>query len=334
MGEAIKNFEIKFFWFIFVCGIFLLLFCTDMFSGKKGEDIIVILALLFLIFVFGSMVVDFFLVMKYGMHNIRTGGDILFEEIDKYKGCWGGGSGNYIRQIKIINLYYQKNGKVDELVTNQEFERLFARESFLSMRLSIQGDMTVCLQSLVISIVASFLFAFIKGQSILGSTFGTFIAVMGFFCAIMYKYAERQKDDSYIDSIDAYEKELLLEKIRQAERNLAIVKEDELALETTQIVYDAMIDIRKKLSRKIGKKAKKKVEADIKCIGELNLCVSQNADFYRQKIYINQNPVYLIYNREKGKANNYIGEKNLINSEYKKLYEILEKYNLISYVDE
>lgn len=114
-------------------------------GGGKGEAVIVILALLFLIFVFGSMVVDFFLVMKYGMHNIRTGGDILFEEIDKYKGCWESGRGNYIRQIKIINLYYQENGKVDELVTNQEFERLFARESFLSMRLSIQGDVTVCL---------------------------------------------------------------------------------------------------------------------------------------------------------------------------------------------
>lgn len=138
---------------------------------------------------------------------------------------------------------------------------------------------------MIISIIASFLFAFIKGQSILESTLGTFIVIMCFFGVIMYKYAERQKDDSYIDSIDAYEKELLLKKIRQAERNLAVVNEDELALETTQIVYDALIDIRKKLSRKIGKKAKKKVEADINCIGELNLCVSQNADFYRQKIY-------------------------------------------------
>lgn len=129
MGEAIKSFESKFLWFIFVCGIFLflLLFCTDMFSGEVA---IVILGLLFLIFVFGSMVVDFFLVIKYGIHNIRTGDDILFEEIDKYKECWESGRGNYIRQIKIINLYYQKNGKVDELVTNQEFERLFARESF------------------------------------------------------------------------------------------------------------------------------------------------------------------------------------------------------------
>lgn len=135
------------------------------------------------------------------------------------------------------------------------------------MRLSIQGDVTVCLQSLIISIIASFLFTFIMGQSILGATLGPFIVIMCFLCVIMYKYAERQKDDSYIDSIYAYEKELLLEKIRQAERNLAVVNEDELALETTQIVYDALIDIRKKLSRKIGKKAKKEVEADINCIG-------------------------------------------------------------------
>lgn len=47
--------------------------------------------------------------------------DELFSLIDQSKKCY----------IKNENFYYQKDGKVDELVSNKQIERLFAREDFL-----------------------------------------------------------------------------------------------------------------------------------------------------------------------------------------------------------
>lgn len=41
----------------------------------------------------------------------------------------------------------------------------------------------------------------------------------------------------------------------------------------------------------------------------------------------------LVYDREKGKENNYIGELNLINQDYSILYQILNRYDLISYCE-
>lgn len=41
----------------------------------------------------------------------------------------------------------------------------------------------------------------------------------------------------------------------------------------------------------------------------------------------------LVYDREKGIENNYIGELNLINQEHSILYQILNRYDLISYCE-
>ena len=62
------------------------------------------------------------------------------------------------------------------------------------------------------------------------------------------------------------------------------------------------------------------------CIGDYNSC-------YIQKIYINGVVGCLVYDREKGKENNYIGELNLINQDYSILYQILNRYDLISYCE-
>ena len=79
------------------------------------------------------------------------------------------------------------------------------------------------------------------------------------------------------------------------------------------------------------KKQKEKLETDIKQIGKLDLCIGDYSTCYIQKIYINGVVGCLVYDRERGKENSYIGELNLINQEYSKLYQILNRYELISY---
>ena len=56
--------------------------------------------------------------------------DELFSLIDQSKKCY----------IKNENFYYQKDGKVDELVSNKQIERLFAREDFLLKQKNLYND--------------------------------------------------------------------------------------------------------------------------------------------------------------------------------------------------
>ena len=123
---------------------------------------------------------------------------------------------------------------------------------------------------------------------------------------------------------------LLLQKITDLEKELTITGDDEQILETKQIVINELIRIRQK---KKLKKQKEKLETDIKQVGQLDLCIGDYNACYIQKIYINGVVGCLVYDREKGKENNYIGELNLINQEYSILYQILNRYDLISYCE-
>lgn len=62
------------------------------------------------------------------------------------------------------------------------------------------------------------------------------------------------------------------------------------------------------------------------CVGDYNAC-------YIQKIYINGVEGCLVYDREKGTEDNYMGELNLINQEYSILHQILNRYDIISYCE-
>ena len=80
------------------------------------------------------------LFMKNGIHNIKECDDVVFNEIDKHKKCWGESKESYIKQIQIINLFYKENGKVDELVKNKEIDilQMSMKENYLWKRLNIQ----------------------------------------------------------------------------------------------------------------------------------------------------------------------------------------------------
>ena len=75
------------------------------------------------------------------------------------------------------------------------------------------------------------------------------------------------------------------------------------------------------------------MEADIKQVEQLNLCIGDYSKCYIKNIYINGTKGCLVYERKRGKENNYIGELNLINQEYSILYQILNRYELISYCE-
>lgn len=297
-------------------------------------EIINTILYLILLFMAVAIIVYFvicgILIMKRGIHNIKKCDDELFMKIDQYKKCWNEDKHNYIKQIQIINLYYEKGGKVDELVKNKEIERLYARADFLLIQNSLFDNLITCFYSLIISVIASFVCQMMECKSVLLMFVWMVTIVLSFFGIILLRYAEKGQAGSYRYYIDEYERKLLLKKIEDLEKKLTITSDDEQTLETKQIVINELIRIRQK---KKLKKQKEKLENDINQVGKLDLCINDYNTCYIQKIYINGVVGCLVYDREKGKENNYIGELNLINQEYSILYQILNRYELISYCE-
>jgi hypothetical protein len=298
---------------------------------EKVEIIRTLLTSIFLLIAI-AMIVYLFIggifAMKQGIHHIKKCDDELFGKIDQYKRCWGENQHYYIKQIQIINLYYGEGGKVDELVKNKEIERLYARADFLLIQNSLFDNLITCFYSLVISVVASFVCQMMESESVLLMFVWMVIILLSFFGIILSRYAEKGQAGSYRYYIDEYERGLLLQKITDLEKKLTITADDEQILETKQVVINELIRMRQKNKLK---KQKEKLESDIKQVGQLDLCLGDYSKCYIQKIYVNGTTACLVYDREKGKENNYIGELNLMNQEYAILYRIMNSYELISY---
>ena len=192
--------------------------------------------------------------MKRGIRNIKKCDDELFKKIDQYKKCWGEDKHYYIKQIQIINLYYEKGGKVDELVKNKEIERLYARADFLLIQNSLFDNLITCFYSLVISVIASFVCQMMECENVWLTFVWMVTILLSFFGIILSRYAEKGQAGSYRYYIDEYERDLLLQKITDLEKELTITGDDEQILETKQIVINELIRIRQK------KKLKKQKE--------------------------------------------------------------------------
>ncbi|MGN9018957.1 hypothetical protein ACTNBM_08290 [Lachnospiraceae bacterium HCP1S3_C3] len=268
------------------------------------------------------------LVMRQGKHNIKKFDDEPFNIIDQYKNCLKEDNQYYKRQIQIINLYYKEDGKVDELVKNRQIEKLYVRADFLLNKISIFDNLMTCFSSLGISVIASFICQIMGYNNLLIVIVCTVVMLVCLFSIALSRYAEKGQAGSYLYYVNTYERELLLKKINKLEEELIINDDDEQALETKQAVINELIRIKNK---KKLKKHKERLKADLKRVGELNLYIEDYSKSYKRKIYINGADAYLLYDLEKGKENNYIGELNLINQEYSILYQILSRYELISY---
>lgn len=269
-----------------------------------------------------------FTLIKKEFHNIRVCGDPLFEKIDQYKMCWTRDKYYYIKIIQIINLYYGENGEVNNLVKNKEIDRLYARAKFLYMQNSLTDNLSTYYFSLIISILASFFCKMYDSESSLVQVVCLVLTCLAFTVICLSSYAFKRENNSNINYVRKYEKKLLSEKIKKLEAEFVINLEDEKFLETKQLVIDELIRIRKKTIRK---KKIEKVENDINQVTQLDLCIGEENGCHLREILINGKKGYLVYDREKGKENKHFGEANLINEEYFTLYQILKRYDLISY---
>lgn len=292
--------------FIITCIISIIFLRNVSHLSEVTVVIIKMILCLILLLIEVAMVVYFsilgIITMKRGMHNIKKCDDELFTKIDQYKKCWGEDNNYYIKQIEIINLLYKKDGKVDELVKNKEIERLYARADFLFVQNSLYDNLTTCFSSLVISVIASFVCQMMQCKRVILMFVWMITILICFFGIVLSRYAKKGHDGSYRYYIDEYERKLLMDKIRDLENELIITDQDEQILETKQV-------------------------------GQLNLCMGDYTTYYIQKINIKGVSGCLVYDLEKGKENNYMGELNLINEDYSILYQILNRYDLISYYE-
>lgn len=318
--------------FVILCVGYIIFRHNISFFTKTAVGIIKTIFYWILILAMVSILVFFvihaILIIKKGIHNIRGCDDELFGQLDEYKEGWNEDKRFYIKQIQIINLFYKKDGKVEELVNNNEIERLYARADFLSTQSSFYADFLTCFYSLTISVIASFVCQMMEYKSLLLQITWLFVIVLSFFCILLLRYVERGQAGSYRHYIDQYETKLLLEKIDKVERKFIITTDDEQIMRTQQVVINELIAIRKK---KKAKTQKEKLDADIRRVEQLDLCIGDYSQCYIQKVFINGSVGYLVYNRKEGQENNYIGELNLINQQHSILYQIMNKYELISY---
>ena len=253
--------------------------------------------------------------------------DELFSCIDEYKKCWGESREYYERQIQIINLFYESTDKVGKLVDNNEVDRLFARMDYLSVQSDFYNNITTYFCSLAISVIASIVFRVLECENLVKIYIGMAIAIVSFLVIALFRYMQRGQDGSYLYLVNEYEKELLVEKIKEVEKKMKISKADEDALNTKRIVIGELISIRKKAKRK---RRKQQIEDDIKIVEKLKLCLGDYEDCHKQMLNINGKKGCLVYDKEEGKKNNYIGEFNLKTQDYSVLYNILKKYEFIN----
>lgn len=287
-----------------------------------GMCVAIIMQIIFLIGVFTCVII----LVKNGYHNISKCDDELFERIDRYKCCWDKSDAYYKRLMQIINLKYKANGVVDTLVHEKNIARLYKRMDFLKGKnLSSKKVLIDVCKNIVVPTVVSFLqligiidMEFLSPYMIINTILGILRIIFQFFIGKISK----QNNE--------YEIKLLQEKIDIVERSLTITEQDEKILQTQQTVIELLIKKRKKSK---SKQEQKELENSLEAIDKLNLCIHDYSDSYIREINIYGQTGYLVYDLEKGKENNYIGELNLKTQEFSKLYKILDQYKWISYLE-
>lgn len=271
---------------IFTYIIFLLTivfsYLTDFFS-EKGT-VANVIGIMFLIMFFCLIICCFTIYIwyiKYTGHNLMDCDDELFSLIDQSKKCYIKNENFYRRQIKIINFYYQKDGKVDELVSNKQIERLFAREDFLLKQKNLYNDFATYFYSLTISMIASAIYQILQNKSVGVVTIGIFICTFLFFAIAMLKYKDRGELGSYKYLVDEYEINLLKKKIAELQNSLIMADEDIRILQIKQSTINGLVKIGQKSNRK---KQKKEIRKEISEIKKLNLSIANQKACYIQKI--------------------------------------------------
>lgn len=284
---------------------------------------------LYVLFLVIYIVYFMILIIKNGMHNTRKCDVPIFDELDEYGRCWGMRNEHYVYMIQVIKLYYLESDKVDKLIENRQLEDLYKRYDTLKNRNASHEYIISSLNAILLSIIASGFYTFVNSEVKIGTFVTAILMFFAFFTVLMLKYVERGHGGSFRYLTSEYELKLLEEKIKMVYEKITVKAEDEEGLLLKREVLNKLIDIRKK--RFIGKALKKEVEQDINLIEKLNLSVEEYEKYQKHDIYIDDNKYYLLYKKEQGKENNYIGENNLANEDFVLLYGIMNKYKMFMY---
>ena len=262
-------------------------------------------------------------VFKRGLHNLKYCDDDLWEEIDTYKHRWIENGEYYKKMIRVLSFFYQKKGKVDKLVKNQEVDRLFCRLDFLNAQMEFDNDLKSAIQSLMISVVASVIYGIITKNDFnqLLSIIIEVLSIFSFFLIIIVFYSYRGKFGSYDYLINRYEKELLLKKIEKLNEVLWVSLENEETLKAQQIVIDELIE----RCKKAKKEKQNDIEKDIHLVEGLQLDIKSKKKLIAREVEVGKSKIKLYYRKDK-KTGICCDYNHLINAQYEKLYEILEKY--------
>ena len=186
-----------------------------------------------------------------------------------------------------------------------------------------------CASSLIISVIASFVYSMISEEKNILVILGVIILVIMLFGSVLFfRYAERGQTGSYKYMLYEYESKLLQQKIEKLSNKLVFSPENEKIIKMQNMVLKELIKIK---DGEKDRKKKKVVEKDIVEISKLDLTNYDNYNCWEQQVYINGNKAYLVYNKEKEPKDNDKGEGDLINKEYVMLVNILNKYKLLAY---
>lgn len=268
------------------------------------------------------MFVRLLLAVKNGIHNLRECDDELFDKIDYFLDYWRNEDATCKKRISIINLYYKDGGKVDELVQNKEIVRLFARKSFLSVRMNLTQDLITCFYSLVISVIASVVFQLFQYESSFVLLLNFITIFMVFFMLLFIRYYKRGENGSYTYQIEEYELKLLSEKISKLESTLQANEQDEMILVTQQMILKNLISKKRKSK---NKKVQESLIKDIETLEALNLSLENCNNYKLFEISFDENTGYVAYSLDEN------GEKNgFPTKSFETFNEIIEKYNKVN----
>lgn len=273
-------------------------------------------------FIFGVMFLCTFIalvgiaIVKYfvgSITNIHSSGDSLFDGLDKYNIHWGETKEHYQEMINVINFYYKKDGKVD-LVIGNDLRKLYNRKEYLECTLETKDYLSTCLISVGLSICATLFLDYMRAGDIYPAWYGIIYIVL-FFAVVLFKYSKIFNEGS--NQIYKYELGLLDEKIKEAEKKVSVDYKREDMMLTKQNVLLTLID---KCKLPIGKKHDDIVR-DIRTVERINLNVEEYANCEEVKFFIG---------KTKREGILFLDKNNkFINDDYKKLYDILRKHDLI-----
>ena len=289
------------------------------------EIVLFILSYTSIIIIIAFAISQFWRIIRRGWHNTRNCDDPNFEKIDFFQRGSENTKEYYLNQLGLINYFYSTGGKIDELVRKKDIYSLYKRYDYLKTQISIVDDLEKYAYSLFISILASFLYSQFNIKSSIFIVINIFFLIGIFFVVIFIQYAERGQLGSYVFKINEYEMKLLKEKIEKIEKETIITAEDVEVLQTKKL---ALVELRKIKKRKFKDK-----DDIIDKIKKCDLLLDDYTKYEKSKILINKKEACIYYDKNCGKAYNYVGDKGLANKQYSNFVNNLGKANLIEFDD-